>query len=101
MATYTFLNSYFLSGGLGHHLFLQMSRWALHIGDCLAALLRICRLGPPPCGPSGELRPNLQAFLKNGVLTDAWDPCELPFLLRGEWTLCRAFMPPSSFSVTP
>ena len=61
MATVIFTYSYSLSGDRGQHLLLRMSRTALHIGDCLAALLRTCIPGPPSCGPPGRASPESQS----------------------------------------
>ena len=101
MATVIFTYSYSLSGGRGQHLLLRMSRTALHIGDCLAALLRTCSPGHPSCGPPGRASPESQSA------RFAWDAygCLGSYALSfnpdgGEWTLCRALMPPSSFPAT-
>ena len=61
MATITFLHSYFLSGDRGQHLLLWMSRTALHIGDCLTALLCARRPGSMSCGPPGRASPESQS----------------------------------------
>ena len=88
MATFTFIYSYSLGGGCGQHLLLQMSRTTLHIGDCLSALLRACRLGSPSCGPPGHASPGCQ------ITRVAWDLFKSPhaLTLRAEWTFCRAFI---------
>ena len=61
MATVTFLHSYSLSGDRGQHLLLWMSRTALHIGDCLTALLCARRPGSMSCGPPGRASPESQS----------------------------------------
>jgi hypothetical protein len=99
VATVTFTYSYSLSGGRGQHLLLRMSRAALHIGDCLAALLRTCSPGSPSCGPLGRASPASQSTPLHGVFTGAWG-LALFYLLRGERTLCRALMPSSSVPAT-
>jgi hypothetical protein len=100
VATVTFLHSYSLSGGRGQHLLLRMSLTALHIADCLAVLLRTRRPGFLSCGPLGRFlaRPSKYS-LSMGCLRVLWVPH--PFLiLRFEWTICRALMPPSCFPAT-
>ena len=77
MATVTFTYSYSLSGGRGQHLLLRMSRTALHIGDCLAALLRTCSPGSPSCGPPGRASPESQS------IRFAWVPMPCLYSLLG------------------
>ena len=97
MATITFLHSYSLSGDRGQHLLLRMSRTALHIGDCLTALLCARIRGSMSCGPPGRASPESQSAR---FAWGALGSYVLLLLLLGDWTLCRALMPPSSFLLT-
>ena len=97
MATVTFTYSYSLSGDRGQHLLLRMSRTALHIGDCLTALLCARRPGSMSCGPPGRASPESQSAR---FAWGALGSYVLLLLLWSEWTLCRTLMPLSSFPAT-
>jgi len=84
VATITFLHSYSLSGDRGQHLLLWMSRTALHIGDCLTALLCARRSGSMSCGQPGRASPESQSA------RFAWGSYVLLLLLIGRMdTLSR------------
>ena len=100
MATVTFLHSYSLSGDRGQHLLSRMSCMALHIGDCLADLLRTRRPESLSCGPPGRASTESPSTRFTWGAYGCLEFYALPFPLWGEWTLCRALMSPSSFPAT-